>query len=110
MDSKINNTLNRLIGEIKTSNNVDDAFFTATTKLLKAFEGKANDKFKAMFRQTNQGAGGQQEAIAKAKWDTDPKIRAEFGEYETFLAYTLDDPGFKVKVLEGQAVKENIER
>ena len=48
------------------------------------------------------GAPKTAEEKAKAEWDKNADMRAEFGgNYDVYLAYVKDTPGVKVRVLKG---------
>lgn len=53
--------------------------------------------------ETPTDSGPMTKEKAQKQWDKDSKIRAEFGEFETFLAYAMEDSGVKVKLIGGRA-------
>lgn len=44
-----------------------------------------------------QATHDQQETRAKSTWNADPKIRTEFGAFETYLAYTKAQDAGRIK-------------
>lgn len=48
----------------------------------------------------------QIEKDSKIQWERDAAIRAEFGEFQTFLSYQKANAGGQVQVMTGRTTKE----